>query len=418
MKIAVIDHIGNHGGGSRVVRSLLPAFKRLNPEMEITYFGNPSAIVREKTKEEFLPLGINVVELSPLRLFMNRILSSEYGRRAIDAIKGCGLLRLAKKIESFPEGQIGSISGEIEKRVRDFDLAFYPWPFYISFPNLSCPSVGIFHDFNYKYYFSGSFVISKMLREKLERDIPVWLGKCVPVVSSKFMDCELKKFYPKSLESHVIHLPPLGGADLIPDEYALDLVRGLGINTPYLLCPTHMCSHKNVGPLIAAMALLRKRGYKISLILTGSGTESIRGNASDIGVELNEFADEIRGLGYVSNLHMDSLIQLASVVVNPSLYEAGNGPGVDAWLRGTPVAMSNIPSFAEHFSVLGVRGQIFDARNPQDIAEKISVILDNPKQARLDAEISRAALDGMSWDSVAAAYLQLFYRTVDEHKSK
>jgi len=418
MRIAVIDHIGNHGGGSRVIRSLLPAFKRLNPEIEITYFGNPSAIVREKTKEEFLPLGINVEELSSLRLLLNRILSSEYGRRAIEVVKACGLLHLAKKIERFPESHIGSISGEIEKRVRDFDLAFYPWPFYISFPNLSCPSVGIFHDFNYKYYFSGSFVISKMLRDKLERDIPVWLGQCVPVVSSKFMDCELKKFYPKSLESHVIHLPPLGGADLIPDECALDLVRGLGINTPYLLCPTHMCSHKNVGPLIAAMALLRKRGYKISLIFTGSGTESVRGSASDIGVELNEFADEIRGLGYVSNLHMDSLIQCASVVVNPSLYEAGNGPGVDAWLRGTPVAMSNIPSFVEHFSVLGVRGQIFDARNPQDIAEKISVILDNPRQARLDAEISRAALDGMSWDSVAAAYLQLFYRTVGEHKSK
>lgn len=417
MRIAVIDHIGNPGGGSRVIRSLLPAFKRVNPEIEITYFGNPSAIVREKTKEEFLPLGIHVEELSSLRLLLNRILSSDYGNRAIEAVKAFGLLRLANKIERFSESQIGSISGEIEKRVRDFDLAFYPWPFYISFPNLNCPSVGIFHDFNYKYYFSGSFVISKMLRDKLEQDIPVWLGKCVPVVSSKFMDCELKKFYPKSLESHVIHLPPLGGAELIPDECALDLVRGLGINNPYLLCPTHMCSHKNVGPLIAAMALLKKRGYKISLILTGSGTESVRGSASDIGVELNEFSDEIKGLGYVSNLHMDSLIQCASVVVNPSLYEAGNGPGVDAWLRGTPVAMSNIPSFVEHFSVLGVRGQIFDARNPQDIAEKISVILDNPRQARLDAEISRAALDSMSWDSVAAAYLQLFYRTVGEHKS-
>ena len=48
MKIAVIDHIGNYGGGSRVVRSLLPALKLLDPDLEITYFGNPTAIRREK----------------------------------------------------------------------------------------------------------------------------------------------------------------------------------------------------------------------------------------------------------------------------------------------------------------------------------------------------------------------------------
>ena len=39
MKIAVIDHIGNPGGGSRVARALLPAMK---PSMgTLLFFGNP-----------------------------------------------------------------------------------------------------------------------------------------------------------------------------------------------------------------------------------------------------------------------------------------------------------------------------------------------------------------------------------------
>ncbi len=56
----------------------------------------------------------------------------------------------------------------------------------------------------------------------------------------------------------------------------------------------------------------------------------------------------IYGLGYVDNVEIDGLIQSAHIVVNSSLYEGGNGPGFDAWSRGIPVAMSNIPPFLEH----------------------------------------------------------------------
>ena len=32
---------------------------------------------------------------------------------------------------------------------------------------------------------------------------------------------------------------------------------------------------------------------------------------------------------------VDALIKHAKAVVSPSLYEAGNGPGLDAWMQGT-----------------------------------------------------------------------------------
>ena len=68
MKIAVVDHVGNHGGGSRVVRSLLPALKRCDPTLEIVYFGNPASIRRENLDAEFTPVAISVAPLASLKL--------------------------------------------------------------------------------------------------------------------------------------------------------------------------------------------------------------------------------------------------------------------------------------------------------------------------------------------------------------
>ena len=78
---------------------------------------------------------------------------------------------------------------------------------------------------------------------------------------------------------------------------------------------------------------------------------------------------------------MNALIMCASAVVNTSLYEAGNGPGIDAWALGVPVAMSDIPCFTEHIKYQNIRAELFDPRDPRDIAAKILTILNNRKES-------------------------------------
>lgn len=413
MKIAVIDHVGNHGGGSRVVRALLPALKQLDPDLELTYFGNPEAIQRENSAVEFAALDIHVRELKSLLLRNGPVFTSVYVRRAIQLVQA----RWLSGQSWLPVVLSGNVSKEIATRVKGFDLAFYPWPFMLEFPKLDCPTVGIFHDFNYKYYFGGSFVFSPAQRAQLEHEMPVWLANATPVVSTNFMASELAYFYPEAAhKTKVVHLAPMGGVDLIEPRQAQEVVAQLGIHTPYVLYPTHLCSHKNLGPLIAAMAVLREQGRQLKLVLTGAGTEAISGSASSIGVRLDNNGENVRGLGYVSNFQMDSLIQCAQVVVSPSLYEAGNGPGLDGWGRGTPVAMSNIPAFLEHLEVFDVRAQVFDPRSPQDIAQKIAFILDNEQVARADAEHSLKALNRLTWKHTAEAYLNIFRNVVKNSK--
>ena len=139
MKIAVIDHEGNPGGGSRFVRGLLPAFKAVCPELEITYFGNPVSIRRESIRDEFFKCGIKVKVLSSLSLASEGIFGFKYSAKVIKVLQQT----LFRKIPFLPSFLSGNVCKEIESRVKGFDIAFFPWPFLISVPDLDLSLIHI-----------------------------------------------------------------------------------------------------------------------------------------------------------------------------------------------------------------------------------------------------------------------------------
>jgi glycosyltransferase involved in cell wall biosynthesis len=163
--------------------------------------------------------------------------------------------------------------------------------------------------------------------------------------------------------------------------------------------------HKNIGPVIGAMQRLAVQRPDLKLVLTGARTDGASGRATALGIERTADGANVVGLGYVSDAAMADLITEASVVVNPSLYEAGNGSGLDAWGFGTPVAMSDIPPFTEHLTALGVQAELFDPRDPDAIASSIARIIDNRRQAQQAATASEAAMQHHTWDDVADGYL-------------
>jgi glycosyltransferase involved in cell wall biosynthesis len=219
---------------------------------------------------------------------------------------------------------------------------------------------------------------------------------------------EIKRLYPSAPPVPVIRLAPFAAATPPTPARARAVVAALGLQPPYILCPTHLSVHKNLGPLIAAHERISVRFPAVKLVVTGLWTDAATGHATSIGSVRDGAEPNVIGLGYVSNEQIDSLIECAAVVVNPSLYEAGNGSGLDAWSRGVPVAMSEIPSFVEHIEAFGVRAALFDPRSPDDIAEKISDILDQPETWQGYAAASRDAVRQQTWAQVAGEYLDVF----------
>jgi len=412
MRIAVIDHVGNYGGGSRFIRNLLPGLKKGFPDAQIAFFGNSQSADREDFRPILKKHGIVFRPLAALQL---PNLVSRHTPLVAEAIR-LAQMKHSKRLSLLPHFLSGNLKKELEKTVRGFDVAYFGWPYFLDYPELDCPLVATFHDFNFKYFF-GSRIFDDGQLELLERQIPVWLAHATPIVSSHFMKSEILKFYPAyAPKVKVIHLAPLCGDKRIDRQVAQKIVSVLGVPQPYIIYPTNLCSHKNIGSLIVAVHDLWRDGYRLTLALTGPGTNKISGHASPIGIETGLEPNNIIGLGYVTDEQMNALITCASAVVTTSLYEAGNGPGIDAWALGVPVAMSDIPCFTEHICYQNVCAELFDPRNPHDISAKILNILKNPQQATEIAKRSQEAIAQMTWSSVAEKYVEVFKTAIQEKK--
>lgn len=405
MRLAVVDPIGNPGGGSRFIRRLLPALRASRPSLDIRFFGNPTSMKRDGVGPVLEGAGIVV---APLDWTRDRPRESRpLGQRA--AFK----LRRAVGLEDrdVASAIAARAEAEIARAVAGADLAFFPWPYWFGPPKLDCAVAATIHDLNFKYFF-GTPIFSTADVFLLDDQIKRWASNAVTVASSQFMADEIAQHYPNAYPTSVIRLAPFADPNRNGSTPPSDEARSLG---RYVLCGTHMTVHKNLGPLIAAQALLRSRFPDVHLVITGSGTEAATGRSTAVGSIVDHADPDVIGLGYVSNERIDALISGAAVVVNPSLYEAGNGPGVDAWSSGTPVAMSDIPAFREHLSALGVQASLFDPRDPDDIAAKISDVLEHPEEWSVRAAASKVAIQERSWDDVAADYLTVFDRAIAEH---
>lgn len=404
MRIAVYDMVGNPGGGSRFLESLLLAIQERRPGLRITYFGNPASIRREGHYDLLAARGISMESLTSVRLASEGMLGIPWTAKFVRSLQ-----KRREKLPFLPSSVTGGkLRTEIEKTGNDFDLAYFPWPYLVACPRLRVPIVGTFHDFNFRYFF-GLPIFNKPQLSVLENAMPEWLARVVPIVSTRFMASEASVHFPACRDRvRVVYLAPLLPDAGISLPEAEEIVGGLGVRRPYVIYPTHLTVHKNIGPLAVAMSLLEQMGHSVSLVLTGFGTEVATGRACAYGVAREAGIPNVLGLGYVTNRQMDALIRCASAVASTSLYEAGNGPGLDAWARGVPVAMSAIPPFLEHMEVHGVRAKVFDPRDPRDIAGKIGEILSNPEAARRDAAISLENIRNLTWSQTADGYLSVF----------
>lgn len=398
--IAIVEPGFCVGGTARFLRSLMHGLKQVRPELNITFFCTSSI---EKKIEELAELNIQIVSLkAPIARFAKGLKWRIF--RGFQKY-------IFKKISFCPLVLSGDIKKEIEKKVKNFDLVYFPFVSFVLSPNLDCHSVFTLHDFNYNY----SFPLSNFSLEEIEdynRQIEAWLQTSSAIVSTNYMLEELKKFHPKI--SSKIHVIRLASFSTISNRFSGNenkIVSDLGIKGDYILYPCNMCHHKNQMMLISAFSLLKKRFPQINLVFTGFETEKFNGKADYTFLKIREFPQDVFGLGYVTNDQMDALIQCAKVVVSTSVYEAGNGPGLDAWARATPVAMSKIPPFLEQCEFLGVKAAIFDPFSPRDIANEIETLLLNPEKARENALISEKAMQKYTWIDVARQYLQVFDET-------
>ncbi|MFH1896590.1 MAG: glycosyltransferase family 1 protein [bacterium] len=207
-----------------------------------------------------------------------------------------------------------------------------------------------------------------------------------------------------------------------------------GVKKPYLLFVGSMYPHKNLERLVEAFALMSDVGCQMSDVRGESGRSSALGRlSSDIKLVLvgkeSYFSKRLRqkvesmGLknrvffpgekapqGYVPDEDLPTFYQNAAAFVFPSLKEGFGIPPLEAMAFGVPVAASNASCVPE---VCGRAALYFDPKNPSDMAEKISRLLQDKDLQKKLVAAGQENVKKFSWQKMAEQTLEVIQEVLN-----
>lgn len=143
----------------------------------------------------------------------------------------------------------------------------------------------------------------------------------------------------------------------------------------YIYYPAQFWPHKNHVNLLMALKILQERyGLAVELALTGSD----KGNRAYV-VQMAQtlgLTGRVHFLGFVQTADLVFLYRNAQAMVYPSFSGPENLPPLEAFSQGCPVVIAEYPGAREQ---LGDAAVYFDQRQPEDIAEKLAMLLGDAK---------------------------------------
>lgn len=190
-------------------------------------------------------------------------------------------------------------------------------------------------------------------------------------------------------------------------EHELRRRLGLGDRTVALSVSTKR-AHKNLMRLLEAHALIPS-GERPLLVLPGYPTpheDELRRRAGALGIE-----DDVLFLGWLPPEELEGLYAAAALFVFTSLYEGFGMTVLEAMARGVPVACGAASAVPE---VAGDAALLFDPESPEQIAEAMrSLLRDGALRDRL-AEAGRARAEQFSWERTARETVDSYRRALSE----
>jgi glycosyltransferase involved in cell wall biosynthesis len=180
----------------------------------------------------------------------------------------------------------------------------------------------------------------------------------------------------------ILHVPsekigvvPLGGRTEFTERLSAarisDVRTRYSIGQQYILSLNDIHPRKNLEGLVEAFGRLKSRGgLPHQLVIAGRTLwpypEFYR------RIESNQFADDIRVLGYVPSEDVLALYQGADLFVYPSFYEGWGLQVHEAMLAGVPVTVANTTTLPE---IAGDAADTFDPYDADDMSRSMERIL-------------------------------------------
>ena len=291
------------------------------------------------------------------------------------------------------------------------DVVHTPLQFHLNL-TLSVPMITTLHDLQHLHY--PEFFTQEELdfRDTHYRKSAEFSERLI--VSFEHVKEDITKSY--NIPSEKIDVCPIGMPVLKQvNQRRFDEVRGkYRLAKRYLLYPANTWRHKNHTGLLRALKLVHdKYEMKIPLVCTGH-KEDYYSEIKTVREEL-QLEQFVHFTGYIPEEDMALILENATLVVIPTLYEAGSFPLMEAMVYEVPVICSRVTSLPD---TLGNSKYLFDPNNIAEMAEKIAEMLQNDKLMEENRANSRKRKMENSWEKAVRHFVNTYEKAVKSFDQK
>jgi glycosyltransferase involved in cell wall biosynthesis len=172
------------------------------------------------------------------------------------------------------------------------------------------------------------------------------------VLSSESVSAEFTTLHPAQASKARVLRFPSRFAFAEPTSNPDEVLRKFNLPDRYMLCANQFWAHKNHVLLVEALGILRRKGLRINVVLTGlpldyRSTTNQPTSTVLQAIATNGLQDQISVLGLVPGRDLEGLLRGAVAVIQPSKHEGWSTTVQDAKALGRPLLCSNIPVHRE-----------------------------------------------------------------------
>jgi glycosyltransferase involved in cell wall biosynthesis len=234
-------------------------------------------------------------------------------------------------------------------------------------------------DFQFKHYPEDSKTeIAAGLNEVYQRAVSH--APCL-VLSSYEVEKDCLTFFPDSKGKTFVYQfkvnLPTAAFELKPQEIA----NSYHLPEKYLIVCNMVSPNKQYDLIIAAVYLLKKQGFLVNIVCTGSLFDYRNSHyINEILTKVHQLGvhEQIRFLGIIPRLHQINLVRNSLAVIQPSKFEGWNTSVEEAKLLGKQLILSNINVHVEQNPPDAL---FFDTNNAEDLSKQLLLIWQNGEKS-------------------------------------
>lgn len=290
------------------------------------------------------------------------------------------------------------------KVLLEMDLSVFHVPVqYSPVYKTKVPVMVTMHDLQ-EYHYPEFFSIKEKFHRRINNQLAISYSDHIIVSFRHIKEDILKLFKVKTAKVSVCPPPFSESWFLSKDESTWEMLSNkFGLKKKYLLYPAATWKHKNHLSLIQILKKLRDQENNVELVCTGNKTEYFKKVQSVID-EL-DLSKAVHFLGIVSEADLIGLYKNSSLVVIPTLYEAGSGPLYEAMRYGIPVVCSNVTSLPK---TMGNSEFMFNPNNIEEMLTRIKKGLYDEEFRKRNVQNSKDRMKDLEKNNYAVCFLNTY----------